>query len=96
MVPAENKAKRLSSVNHTTKTIHHHNRQLVEYFDAYLHNQLHLNFIPHFFFCNLVILGTLGMPGYGHQKRWYQLVENFNVHHCSRNYIYPSPLLIYY
>ena len=50
MVPAENKAKRLSSVNHTTKTIHHHNRQLVEYFDAYLHNQLHLNFIPHFFF----------------------------------------------
>ena len=24
MVPAGNKAKRLSSVNHTTKTIHHH------------------------------------------------------------------------
>ena len=24
MVPAENKAKRYSSVNHTTKTIHHH------------------------------------------------------------------------
>ena len=24
MVPARNKAKRLSSVNHTTKTIHHH------------------------------------------------------------------------
>ena len=24
MVPAENKAKRLSSVNHTAKTIHHH------------------------------------------------------------------------
>ena len=24
MVPSENKAKRLSSVNHTTKTIHHH------------------------------------------------------------------------
>ena len=24
MVPAENKAKRLSSVNHTARTIHHH------------------------------------------------------------------------
>ena len=24
MIPAGNKAKRLSSVNHTTKTIHHH------------------------------------------------------------------------
>ena len=24
MVPAKNKAKRFSSVNHTTKTIHHH------------------------------------------------------------------------
>ena len=27
MVPAGNKAKRLSSVNHTTKTIHHHHHQ---------------------------------------------------------------------
>ena len=26
MVPAGNKAKRLSSVNHTTKTIHHHHK----------------------------------------------------------------------
>ena len=26
MAPAENKAKRLSSVNHTTKTIHHHHQ----------------------------------------------------------------------
>ena len=24
MIPAGNKAKRLSSINHTTKTIHHH------------------------------------------------------------------------
>ena len=28
MVPAGNKAKRLSSVNHTTKTIHHHYHHL--------------------------------------------------------------------
>ena len=28
MVPAGNKAKRLSSVNHTTKTIHHHHIHL--------------------------------------------------------------------
>ena len=28
MVPAGNKAKRLSSVNHTTKTIHHHHHHL--------------------------------------------------------------------
>ena len=27
MVPAGNKAKRLSSVNHTTKTIHHHHHR---------------------------------------------------------------------
>ena len=27
MVPAGNKAKRLSSVNHTTKTIHHHHQK---------------------------------------------------------------------
>ena len=27
MVTAGNKAKRLSSVNHTTKTIHHHHHQ---------------------------------------------------------------------
>ena len=30
MVPAGNKAKRLSSVNHTTKTIHHHHHQITE------------------------------------------------------------------
>ena len=27
MIPTENKTKRLSSVNHTTKTIHHHHHQ---------------------------------------------------------------------
>ena len=30
MVPAGNKAKRLSSVNHTTKTIHHHHDNIIE------------------------------------------------------------------
>ena len=30
MVPAGNKAKRLSSVNHITKTIHHHSCSLVD------------------------------------------------------------------
>ena len=29
MVPAGNKAKRLSSVNHATKTIHHHHPQQI-------------------------------------------------------------------
>ena len=31
MVPAGNKAKHLSSVNHITKTIHHHDNQFVTY-----------------------------------------------------------------
>ena len=37
MVPAGNKAKRLSSVNHTTKTIHHHHhhQSLCFYFHSY-------------------------------------------------------------
>ena len=38
MVPAGNKAKRLSSVNHTTKTIHHHHHHvwyLVRYLVAH-------------------------------------------------------------
>ena len=42
-------------------------------------------FIPPFFleikqrYFKLVILSNLGIPGYGHQKGWYQLVENFDV-----------------
>ena len=28
----------------------------------------------------LIILGTLGMPGYGHQTEWHQLVVNFNAY----------------
>ena len=28
-------------------------------------------------YCKLVILGTLGMPGFVHLKRYYYLVENF-------------------
>ena len=31
MFPAGNKAKRLSSVNHTTKTIHHHHQKYYTY-----------------------------------------------------------------
>ena len=36
MVPAGNKAKRLSSVNHTTKTIHHHQTTFSWYLKSYL------------------------------------------------------------
>ena len=42
-------------------------------------------FIPHLIlmillrYYKLIILGTLGMPGYGHQTGWYQLVVNFNA-----------------
>ena len=41
------------------------------------------NFILYIFlniwqrYCKLVILGTLGMPGYAHLKRYYHFVENF-------------------
>ena len=44
MVPAGNKAKRLSSVNHTTKTIHHHHHQS---------SILNKDSVASFFFCNL-------------------------------------------
>ena len=37
IVPAGNKAKRLSSVNHTTKTVHHHHHQVNR---AYIFNTL--------------------------------------------------------
>ena len=42
--------------------------------------------IPHIFlemlqrYCKLVILRTLEMPGYGQKKRWYQLVESFDIY----------------
>ena len=43
MVPAGNKAKRLSSVNHTTKTIHHHHQHhhTVQIFTSNSHRQKH-------------------------------------------------------
>ena len=41
MVPAGNKAKRLSSVNHTTKTIYHHHHN---------HHWIFLGVFPHHFF----------------------------------------------
>ena len=33
----------------------------------------------------LVILGTLGMPDYGLQKRWYQLQGNFDSYLHAKN-----------
>ena len=56
------------------------------------------NFIPPFFYemlliyCNLVILATLSMPGFDHQKRSYKLVENFEDYLHAKNQIYPSLL----
>ena len=54
-----------------------------------------INFIPPFFlealqrYCKLVILGTLGMSGYGCQKRWYHFVENFDSYLHANNQIHP-------
>ena len=31
-------------------------------------------------YCKLVILGTLGVHGYGHQKLWYPLQGNFDTY----------------
>ena len=38
----------------------------------------------------LLILSTLGMPGYTHPKWYYQLVENFNVYMHAKNKIHHS------
>ena len=49
------------------------------------------NFITPFFLKivkrngKLVILGTLGMPGYANPKWYYQLVENFRVYLQAKN-----------
>ena len=43
-------------------------------------NQLHPSHLFSLRYCKLVILGTLGMPGYAHPKRYYQLLENFYVY----------------
>ena len=40
-------------------------------------------------YCKLVILGTFGMPGYGHPKRYYQLAENFHAYWQAKNQLYP-------
>ena len=42
-------------------------------------------------YCTLLIFGNLGISGYSHQKRRYQLVENFVYLHAN-NQIHPSPL----
>ena len=36
-------------------------------------------------YSKVAIFGTLCMPGYGYQKRWYQLVENFDVNLHTQN-----------
>ena len=62
---------------------------------VYLHAKINFN-SPFFLeilqrYCELVILGALCMPSYGHKKRWYQLVENFDVNLHAKIHIYPSP-----
>ena len=55
-----------------------------------------INFIPLLFleillkYCELVIFVNFGMFSYGHQKQWYQAVENFNIYLHARYHIYPS------
>ena len=45
-----------------------------------------INFILHVFleilerYCKIIILGTLGIPGYAHSKWYYQFVKNFHVY----------------
>ena len=56
-----------------------------------------IHFIPPFFletlqYCKLAILSTLGMPGYGHQEGWHQLVEKCDGYLHATNEIYHSPL----
>ena len=68
--------------------------QLVEKINVYLHvkNQVtpfHLEMLPRY--CKL-ILGTLGMSGYGQEKWQYQLAENFRVCLYAKNQIYPLHL----
>ena len=40
----------------------------------------------------LVILGTLGISSYDHQKRLYQLLKNFGVYLYAKNQLYLSNL----
>ena len=40
----------------------------------------------------LVVLGTLGMPGNSHQKQWCLLQGNFNAYLHAKNEIYLSSL----
>ena len=56
-----------------------------------------INFVPHAFLeilriCKLLILGTWGMPGYTHWKRYYQLVEGFDVYLQDKNKLHNSLL----
>ena len=56
------------------------------------------NFIIHIFsgdiaqICKLLILGTLGMPGYTHPKSYYHLVEKFDVYLHAKNKLHHTLL----
>ena len=30
------------------------------------------------------------LPGYGHQKQWYKLIENYDIYLNAKNQIHPS------
>ena len=40
-------------------------------------------------YCKPVVLGTLDMPSYAHPKRYYHLVENFDVYLQAKNQLHP-------
>ena len=44
-------------------------------------------------YCKLIVLGTLGMPGYANSKWHYQLVENFCVHLQAKNQLHSHAFL---
>ena len=56
-------------------------------------------FILHIFleilqrYCKLIVLGTLGMPGYANEKWYYQLVENFRVYLQAKNQLHSHAFL---
>ena len=53
-------------------------------------------FIPPIFFeilkryCELVIFGTLDMPGHAHHQRQYHLAGNSNIYPQTKNQLHPS------
>ena len=47
-------------------------------------------------YCKLATLGTLGMTCSGHQERWYQLAENFDVYLHVKKIKLPNTFLKFY